>query len=84
MKKNGYIKTMLKEILEENNISIYRLSKMTGIKYDIIKRYCSGSCTRYDLYSLARICAALHCNVSDLLVYEEVEGYKEPQKEKMQ
>lgn len=81
MKKNGHIKTMLKEKLEENSISIYRLSKMTGIKYDIIKRYCSGSCTRYDLYSLARICAALHCNVSDLLVYEESE---ESKKEKMQ
>lgn len=81
MKKNGHIKTMLKEKLEENSISIYRLSKMTGIKYDIIKRYCSGSCTRYDLYSLARICAALHCNVSDLLVYEES---KESKKEKMQ
>lgn len=45
IKVNGDIKFKLLDVLKANNITRYKLSKMTGIRYDTICNYCSGNVT---------------------------------------
>ena len=51
------------------HLSIYNLSKLTGIKYDVIKRYHNNQIEKYDSYILAKLCFTLNCSISDLLKY---------------
>ena len=67
----GKISCNLKELLIKNNITIYRLSNITNIKYEIIKKYCDNNIQRVDLDILARLCFCLKCDVVDLLKYEK-------------
>ena len=59
----------LSKILRDKNISIYKLSKMTGIKYDVIYNYSKNKMQRYDVDVLAKISYVLDCAVSDLITY---------------
>lgn len=63
----------LKPILRKKKITPYRLSKLTGIKFDTIYRYCNNKIYRIDLTNLARICAVLHCSSSDIIKYVKVQ-----------
>lgn len=45
IKVNGDMHFKLKDVLDTNNITRYKLSKMTGIRYDTICNYCSGKVT---------------------------------------
>jgi len=56
--------------MDEKNISIYNLSKLTGLKYDVIFRYYTNQIIKYDSFVLAKFCYALNCSISDLLKYE--------------
>ena len=55
--------------LQERGITRYELAKRTEIRYPIIDNYYKNKVTRYDSYVLARICHALDCQISDILVY---------------
>ena len=63
------VKLILKETIEARGITRYRLAEMTGIRYQIIDNYYKNKVTRYDSYVLDRVCAALECNVSDIIEY---------------
>lgn len=65
------IKLTLKEFLDENNISRYQVAKLTGIQYQIIDNYYKNKVVRYDSYVLDKLCTVLHCEISDLIVYEK-------------
>ncbi len=65
----GEIILCIKEILAEKNMSMYKLSVLTGIKYDIIYNYCNNFMQRYDKDVLAKICYVLDCKYSDLISY---------------
>ena len=56
-------------MLEKRGITRYELAKRTEIKFQTIDRYYKNRVIRYDSYILDRICAALECNVSDILEY---------------
>jgi len=70
----GKIVINLKSIMKENDVSIYQLSKITGIKYDLLKNYYYGDLHRIDLSNIAKICYALSCDVSDIIKYEGPES----------
>lgn len=59
----------LEKLLNEKNITRYELAKRTGIKFQIIDNYYKNRVVRYDSYILDKICAALDCDVSDLIEY---------------
>lgn len=61
------IKLTLDQALNTRGVSRYELAKQTGIQYQIIDNYYKNKVVRYDSYVLARICAALQCNISDIL-----------------
>ena len=65
------IKITLEDALKERNITRYELAKRTGIQYHIIDKYYKNKVIRYDAYVLDRICSALKCPVSDIILYEE-------------
>ena len=64
------IRLTLDRYLEKVDLTRYELAKRTGIHYHIIDKYYKNKIVRYDSYVLDRICAALQCDISDILVYE--------------
>lgn len=68
----GRVKVKLAEVLENRGITRNHLSKLTGIKYEIVDRYYKArNVAMADLDFLAKVCFALNCQISDLLEYEE-------------
>ncbi len=63
------VRLTLDTALQERGITRYELAKRTEIRYPIIDNYYKNKVTRYDSYVLARICHALDCQISDILVY---------------
>ena len=63
------IRLTIDKILEKRGITRYELAKRTEIKFQTIDRYYKNRVIRYDSYILDRICAALECNVSDILEF---------------
>ena len=61
------IKVRLEETLNRLGISRYALAAKTGISYQIIDKYYKNKANRYDKFTLARICDALNCDLSDIL-----------------
>lgn len=61
------ITIILEKTLKEKGISRYELSKRTGIQYQIIDNYYKNKVVRYDSYVLDRICAALSCEIKDII-----------------
>ena len=65
------VKLTLNTYLDEKGITRYQLSKLTGIGYPIIDKYYKNKVVRYDSYLLDKICAALDCDISDLIEYKK-------------
>ena len=69
IKVNGDIKFKLLDVLKANNITRYKLSKMTGIRYDTICNYCSGKVSLLNKEYLRIFCSVLNCQLSDIIEY---------------
>ena len=67
------IRLTLDACLARHKTTRYRLAKDTGITYQIIDKYYKNKVERYDRYVLDRICAALDCDINEILVYERDE-----------
>ena len=52
-----------------------RLAEKAGVPKDFVYRLDAGEARHVDLDSLARLCAALNCDLQDILVWER--GYGE-------
>ena len=65
----GMIHSNLKEVMDRNNISISAMSRLTGIKYDVVKRYYFDEIFQVDLQVLSKFCYILGCNINDILSY---------------
>ena len=63
------IKLKIDQYLDAHGISRYELAKRTDVKFQTIDRYYKNRVVRYDSYILDRICAALDCNLSDIIEY---------------
>jgi len=63
------IQITLDKVLASRKISRYELAKRTGIQYQIIDKYYKNRVKRFDSFVLERICAALDCDVSDILKF---------------
>ena len=66
----GVIYCNLKNIMDNKKISIYKLSRLSGLKYDVIMRYYYDNITKYDAIVLAKLCFYLNCSINDILKYE--------------
>lgn len=59
----------LDRYIDAKNITRYKLSDDTGIRYDTIDKYYKNKVQRYDSYVLAKICDVLHCEINDIIEY---------------
>ena len=57
--------------MRERDINRNTLSRLTGVRFEVIDKWSKGKVERMDLDVLARICFVLDCKVSDILEYEE-------------
>ena len=71
----GVVKFKLKSVLEERGITMYSISKQTGIKYDTIKDYCNNSNVFYSFETIAKLCYVLNCDICDLMEYTSAYSY---------
>lgn len=67
------VKLKIAQYLDEHNITRYELAKRTEVKFQTIDRYYKNRVVRYDSYILDRICAALECDICDILEYQKDE-----------
>lgn len=65
------IRITLDKMLDQKQMTRYRLSQLTDIKYQTIDKYYKNKVNRYDGYILSQICKVLGCTVGDLLEYVE-------------
>lgn len=69
--ENIMVKLILKEYIDEKRITRYELAKRTGIKFQIIDNYYKNKVVRYDSYILDKLCAALECDISDIIEHQK-------------
>ncbi len=65
------VKLVIDKYLDKHGITRYELAKRTDIKFQTIDKYYKNRVIRYDSYILDRICAALECDISDIMEYSE-------------
>lgn len=70
------IKNRLKVLLAERDLNYTRLSEMTGISINALSELGRGDTTKISFDTLDKICAALECQVGDLLVWKPNESDK--------
>ena len=67
----GKVEIKLKELMEDQNISINKLSQASQMQRYQLKKYMNNKVQRIDLQVLARLCYVLECSVEDILEYKE-------------
>ena len=55
-------------------ISPRKLAEKAGVPKDFVYRLDAGAARHVDLDALARLCAALNCDLNDILVWEPLHG----------
>ncbi len=71
MKGFEIMKIKLRELLDKKHKSIYQLNKETGIASSTLSRICNNKTSSIEFSVLDKICEALDCNVSDILIPEK-------------
>ena len=62
----GTVKLHLRELMEERNLSLSKLSYRTEMQRTQLKHYYDGSIQRLDIAVLSRLCYALKCDLSPI------------------
>jgi putative transcriptional regulator len=60
---------LLKPLLKERGISVYRLHQLTGLPTNTLYRINNDQNVYPDRHVVERLCIALECQPGDLLVY---------------
>ncbi len=64
------MKVILNETLEKMGKSQYWLAKETGIAASTLNKLCNNKTTSIQFSLLQKICDALNCDISDILINE--------------
>ena len=71
LKNYGKVEIKLSSIMDKHNISIYKMSRLTDLKYSTIKSYYSNSpISRVDLDVISKMCYVLNFRIEDILQYK--------------
>ena len=65
----GYVRLKLKDVMEEQKISINKLASRAEMQRTQLKAYMNNEIQRVDLAVMARLCYVLDCKLSDLIEY---------------
>lgn len=66
----GIVVLKLSDIMDNQGISIYTMSRLAKVKYEIVKKYYNGESFAFTGEILAKFCYILECDISDILVYQ--------------
>lgn len=73
MEDYGKVYLRLSELIAAKGISKTQLSYQTHLSMTQLSRFCKNEVSRIDFATIARLCCALGCSVSDLIIYEPPE-----------
>ena len=62
------------QVATGERMSPHKLAEKAGVPKDFVYRLDSGTARHVDLDALARLCAALNCDLQDILVWEREHG----------
>ncbi len=65
----GVVKIHLGELLDKSGMSKNKFCNLAQMQRSQVKNYCNNTVSRVDLETVARICAVLECDITDLLEY---------------
>lgn len=68
---SNVINVKLREMLDQRDMSLYRLAKDTGISYNNLRRISTKKAKVISFDVLEKICVALGCEPGDLLALEK-------------
>lgn len=71
IKVTGDIIFKLEDVLNKNNITKYKLSRITNIRYDTICNYCKGNVSLINVEYLKIFCNILNCTVDEIIEYKK-------------
>jgi len=75
LKDYGKVEIKLSSIMDEYGISIYQMTKLTGLKHTTVKAYYTNQpITRIDLDVIAKFCYVLDCKIEDIIEYVPVQS----------
>ena len=66
----GRIQINLAELLNQRAMSKNKICYLAEMQRSQVNRYCNNDIARLDTDVLARLCAALDCEIGELLVYK--------------
>ena len=66
-----YVKSNLKVILDEREISIRKLQKMTGLGFETLRRLYNDDTKQFQRDTLGKICEVLEIGIADLLILSD-------------
>ncbi|WP_336635385.1 helix-turn-helix transcriptional regulator [Lysinibacillus fusiformis] len=67
------VKSTLKIILDERDISIGKCAEMAGLKKETVRRMYNDTTMQYQRDTLGALCKALNVEISDILSLEDNE-----------
>ena len=70
----GTVELRLKELMDERGITRNQLAKLIDARFEVVSKWYNGKVEKLDLDILARMCYALDCEVSDIVVYVSGDG----------
>ncbi len=73
MQDYGRIIFKIDQALEEKNISKNKLEKEANLQRTQLNSYCNNKVKRLDLFTIAKICYVLDCQIEDIMEYEKQE-----------
>ena len=68
------VKSNLKAILDERNMSIRELEAKTGLKFETLRRLYNDDTKQYQRDTIGTICKVLGVGIGDLLILDDEEG----------
>lgn len=63
------LKSRLKVLLAENNMTQTRLSELTGIRPGTVTNIVNNSIKQIPVEAVCKICELLHCDIGDIFQY---------------
>lgn len=61
----------VKELLEKNKISRYKLRQYTNLSYDRVNDYYFGRVKAIKTDEIEQLCSTLNCNIQDIVEYKK-------------
>ena len=65
----GTVTLTINEMMDKKNITVSQMSRISGLKFDVVSNYYYNKIHIYNAEILAKFCKTLNCKISDLITY---------------